>query len=52
MYDPKIPTPNFLLIRWVPVAPVGTGDSPELFSQLRLPTMLVYGEKDTGLGHR
>jgi hypothetical protein len=38
--------------RWVPVAPVGTGDSADLFSQLRIPTMFVYGEKDTGLGHR
>lgn len=41
-----------LISGWVPVAPVGTSDSSEFFSQLRVPTMLVYGEKDTGLGHR
>ncbi len=38
--------------RWVPVAPVGTSDLAEFFRELNVPTMLVYGQKDTGLGHR
>jgi hypothetical protein len=38
--------------RWVPVAPVGTSELAEFFKELNVPTMLVYGKKDTGLGHR
>lgn len=37
---------------WVPVAPVGTAKGRPFFPSLSLPTMIVYGEKDTGLGHR
>merc|ERR1711913_278292 len=37
---------------WVPVAPVNTGAPGDKFYQdLQVPTMIVYGEKDTGLGH-
>jgi hypothetical protein len=38
--------------RWVPVAPVGTSELAEFFRELNVPTMLIYGQKDTGLGHR
>jgi predicted alpha/beta-hydrolase family hydrolase len=34
------------------VAPVGTSDLAEFFRELNVPTMLVNGQKDTGLGHR
>ena len=37
---------------WVPVAPVSTSQGRAVFPNLRLPTMIVYGERDTGLGHR
>ena len=35
---------------FVPVAPVGTGRFSSAFPSIRVPTMIVYGEKDTGLG--
>jgi len=35
---------------WVPVAPVSTRDGRDFFPSLDLPTMIVYGELDTGLG--
>ena len=37
---------------WVPVAPVSTSQGRAVFPNLRLPTMIVYGERDTGLGYR
>ena len=37
---------------WVPVAPVSTSEARAVFPNLSLPTMIVYGERDTGLGHR
>lgn len=38
---------------WVPVAPVSTNSGGDAFYEnLTLPTMIVYGEKDTGLGHQ
>ena len=37
---------------WVPVAPVSTSEGRAVFPDLSLPTMIVYGERDTGLGHR
>ena len=37
---------------WVPVAPVSTSQGRAVFPDLRLPTMIVYGERDTGLGLR
>ena len=37
----------------MPVAPVGTGSkSSEFYRGLSVPTMIVYGERDTGLGHQ
>ena len=35
---------------WVPVAPVDTSQGRAFFPSLTLPTMIVYGERDTGLG--
>lgn len=36
---------------FVPVAPVQTSNYAEFFSnEMQIPTMIVYGEKDTGLG--
>ena len=36
---------------YVPVAPVGTSNYKEfLRNSMKIPTMIVYGEKDTGLG--
>lgn len=37
---------------WVPVAPVSTSQGRAVFPDLSLPTMIVFGERDTGLGHR
>ena len=37
---------------WVPVAPVSTSEGRAVFPDLSLPTLIVYGEKDTGLGAR
>jgi len=40
------------LLGWVPVAPVNTGaPGDKFYKDLTVPTMIVYGEKDTGLGH-
>lgn len=36
---------------YVPVAPVGTGDIVATASQIKVPTLIIYGEKDIGLGH-
>jgi len=38
------------LAGWVPVAPVDTSQGRAFFPSLTLPTMVVYGERDTGLG--
>ena len=36
---------------YVPVAPVGTSNYKEFFkNSMKIPTMIVYGGKDTGLG--
>ena len=35
---------------WVPVAPVSTRDGRDFFPSLDIPTMILYGELDTGLG--
>ena len=37
---------------WVPVAPVSTSEGRAVFPGLSLPTMIVYGERDSGLGAR
>lgn len=37
---------------WVPVAPVDTDKGKGFFSQLEIPTMIVYGELDASLGVR
>ena len=37
---------------WVPVAPVDTAAGREVFRSLSIPTMIVMGERDTGLGSR
>jgi len=40
-----------LVCGFIPVAPVGTGNYPKSFYEsLQVPTMIVYGSKDTGLG--
>ena len=40
-----------LLCGYIPVAPVGTSSYPDSFFQsLYVPTMIVYGDQDTGLG--
>jgi len=39
-----------LLQGWVPVAPVSTGSGASFFSEVQVPTMIVYGENDRGLG--
>ncbi len=40
-----------LLCGYIPVAPVATSTFPKTFFQtLSVPTMIVYGDKDTGLG--
>ena len=36
----------------MPVAPVSTGEGRDFFPSLDIPTMIVYGELDTGLGPR
>ena len=43
--------PN-LICGYIPVAPVGTGKYPikSFYESLHVPTMIVYGSKDTGLG--
>ena len=41
------------LLGWVPVAPVNTGaPGDKFYKDLTVPTMIVYGEKDTGLGYK
>ncbi|NWJ05915.1 ABHEA protein, partial [Crypturellus undulatus] len=49
----------FLLARgarlagFVPIAPAGTRDhAPERYQQLQTPTLILYGDGDTGLGPR
>lgn len=37
---------------WIPVAPVNTAQGRSFFPSLRVPTLIVYGELDTGLGVR
>lgn len=39
------------LAGFVPVAPVGTGRNKLNYPNLQVPTLIIYGEKDTGLGH-
>jgi len=41
-----------LVSGWVPVAPVGTSQSVGFYQSISIPTLVVYGENDTGLGHR
>jgi len=41
-----------ILAGWVPVAPVGTSSITDSWKQVLTPTMIVYGEKDVGLGTR
>jgi len=42
-----------LLSGWVPVAPVSTNTGRDAFYEnLTVPTMIVFGERDTGLGHQ
>lgn len=36
---------------YVPVAPVGTQKDKAKYHELQVPTLIIYGEKDTGLGH-
>lgn len=36
---------------YVPVAPVGTKKGKAKYRELQVPTLIIYGEKDTGLGH-
>ncbi|KAK3870406.1 hypothetical protein Pcinc_024364 [Petrolisthes cinctipes] len=36
---------------YVPVAPVGTGSLVSMASEVKVPTLIIYGEKDKGLGH-
>ena len=36
----------------MPVAPVSTREGRDFFPSLDIPTMIVYGELDTGLGLR
>uniref|UniRef100_A0A0P4WAI7 Protein ABHD14A n=1 Tax=Scylla olivacea TaxID=85551 RepID=A0A0P4WAI7_SCYOL len=36
---------------YVPVAPVGTKKGRAKYRELQVPTLIIYGEKDTGLGH-
>ena len=39
------------VLGYIPVAPVGTSNYKEFFrNSMKIPTMIVYGEKDTGLG--
>ena len=40
------------VLAWVAVAPVGTGNARSFFPSLSLPTMIVMGERDTGIGSR
>lgn len=41
------------LAAYVPVAPVGTSSvTVDVASKLTVPTLIIYGEKDHGLGHR
>jgi len=35
---------------WIPVAPVSTSEGRLVFPNLQIPTMIVYGENDKGLG--
>jgi len=37
---------------WVPVAPVSTSEGRSVFPNLKIPTMIVYGENDSNLGIR
>ena len=40
-----------LICGYIPVAPVGTGSYQESFyKSVQVPTMIVYGSKDSGLG--
>lgn len=39
-----------LVSGWVPVAPVGTSAGRSFFKDVDIPTMIVYGENDRGLG--
>eukprot|EP00088_Acartia_fossae_P059970 TRINITY_DN7171_c0_g1_i1.p1 TRINITY_DN7171_c0_g1~~TRINITY_DN7171_c0_g1_i1.p1 ORF type:complete len:282 (+),score=42.34 TRINITY_DN7171_c0_g1_i1:188-1033(+) len=39
-----------LISGWVPVAPVGTSQVATFGKDLKTPTLIVYGERDTGLG--
>merc|ERR1711915_204728 len=36
------------LAGWIPVAPVSISSDPAFYHQLDLPTLIVYGEKDSG----
>lgn len=40
-----------LICGYIPVAPVSTGSySKDFYQSLKVPTMIIYGSKDTGLG--
>jgi len=42
-----------LVAGWVPVAPVSTNSAgDDFYRNLSVPTMIVFGERDTGLGHQ
>ncbi|XP_063888717.1 putative protein-lysine deacylase ABHD14B isoform X2 [Scylla paramamosain] len=36
---------------YVPVAPIDTKKGKAKYRELQVPTLIIYGEKDTGLGH-
>jgi len=46
------PTNRDLVSGWIPVAPVGTSQASGFYKSIQLPTLIVYGENDRGLGHR
>jgi len=41
-----------MIAGWVPVAPVSTSQPSGFYSDIDIPTLIVLGENDTGLGHR
>ena len=50
MLNKKDDTITTQVLGWVPVAPVSTQLVRAELAGVRVPTMIVYGERDTGLG--
>ena len=40
------------VLAWIAVAPVGTGNARSVLPSVTIPTMIVMGERDTGIGSR